>query len=346
MSIRIGACLVLGGILLLMVRPLPAQVANPATNAASKSSTDDADWTGYQWEKRVEADLVEDKFDDLDRMADKYRREKTRQPGGVWKLRSFYELLDSPELSDADSSAHLEHLQKWMTARPESVTARIALATSLDRWAWIARGHTYASGVSPEGWRLFKDRSSQAAAILTGAANLPTPDPQFYAESMMVGLEQQWDAARMQDMLERGLQLEPGYYYLDKHYATYLLPKWHGKAGDSAGFAKDEANRAGGEAGDQLYYEIATTLLARGNDEFSPQELDWQRIQRGYASISAQYGTSERIKNDLAYMAWRYRDVPVAASQFALIGDKWSRGVWGTREFYDKIRDWSKGLND
>src|SRR5271155_87211 len=92
----------------------------------------------------------------------------------------------------------------------------------------------------------------------------------------------------------------------------------NGMARQSAEFAKQEADQAGGDAGDQIYYHIATELVALGDDEFAPQELDWQRIQRGYASISTHYGPSERLKNDLAYMAWKYQDVSVAASQFAL----------------------------
>jgi hypothetical protein len=69
--------------------------------------------------------------------------------------------------------------------------------------------------------------------------------------------------------------------------------------------------------------------------------MDWDRIQRGYRALGAQYGTSHRTINELAFMAYKFHDATVARQQFALIGDKWSRGVWRDRKLFDRARDWS-----
>src|SRR5579875_2230264 len=108
------------------------------------AQAEEADPSEISWHQAIEAKLVEEQFDELDRIADHLRRDKVRLPGGDWKLRKFYEALDAPQLTDTDSVAHIAHLEHWMTARPESITARIALATSLDRWAWVARGNGFA----------------------------------------------------------------------------------------------------------------------------------------------------------------------------------------------------------
>ena len=294
-----------------------------------------------QWVRTIRSNLINEKFDDLDRMADQYRREKSRLPGGDWRLAIFYSVLDAPYQTDRDTLDHLAHLEHWMRSRPDSITARVALATSLHRWAWVARGNGLANTVTPEGWRLFNERIKESQTVLEGSANLKAMCPQWYVEMMVVALAQGWDVARMQEIFERGVRFESDYFYLYNHYANYLLPKWEGQPGDSAAFAKSSADRVGGDAGDMLYFQIATVLIKRGNGAFPVKQMDWDRIQRGYRALSAQYGTSRRTMNQLAFMAYRFGDTTVANQQFAMIGDRWAPGVWRDRQFFDRARDWS-----
>ncbi len=296
-----------------------------------------------RWMRSIESDLIAEKFDDLERMASDYRTSKSRVPGGEWRLRLFYTALDAPQQTDKDTLDHLTHLEHWMKAHPESITPRIALATSLHRWAWVARGNGEVNTVTPEGWRLFDERTKEAHAVLEGSANMHTMCPQWYSEMMTVGLAQSWDAKRVKENFERGIQFEPGYYYLYLQYANYLLPKWDGSPGDASKFAKSSADRLGGEAGDLLYFQIATVLIKRGDGDFPIKEMDWVRIQRGYQALTTQFGVDRRTKNQLAFMAYKYRDVNVSRQQFALIGDDWARGVWRDRKFFDRARDWSQG---
>ena len=308
------------------------------------ASADDEELGGgvEQWTHSIESDLIDEKFADLDRMADQYRREKTRLPGGEWRLRLLYEALDAPHQTDQDTHDHIVHLEHWVEQRSDSITARVALATSLARWAWVARGHTYADKVTPEGWRLFNERMKQSQRTLEAAASMSAMCPQWYSEMMAVGLAQSWDAARMKEIFDRGIQFEPGYYYLYRQYANYLLPKWDGHAGDASAFAKSSADALGGSGGDVLYFQIATILIKRGDGSFPVQEMDWGRIQRGYQALSSEYGTSRRTMNELAYMAYKFKDAAIARQQFEAIGDHWSRAVWGTREFFDRARDWAR----
>ena len=224
-------------LILFIPKPLGAQTAQtPATGLSAEE--DEANLHGRAWTRLIESDLVAEKFDDLDRMAAQLRSEKTRSPGGEWKLVYFYGALDKPELSDKDTLDHLAHLRHWIAQRPESITARVALATSLHRWAWEARGNGMANTVTAEGWRLFEERIQESLSVLKAAANLHEQCPQWYSEMMVVGLAESWDAAQMKEIFEAGIQYEPGYFRLYKQYANYLLPKWDGKPGDASAFAK------------------------------------------------------------------------------------------------------------
>src|SRR5271154_5934573 len=50
-----------------------------------------------RWMRSIESDLIAEKFDDLERMANDYRASKSRVPGGEWRLRLFYTALDAPQ---------------------------------------------------------------------------------------------------------------------------------------------------------------------------------------------------------------------------------------------------------
>jgi hypothetical protein len=312
---------------------------------AAEAEQDEQSAGEGQLVRDVRTDLVKEQFDTLDRTAEGFRRSKARWAGGGWKLRTLYEALDAPHQTDPDMVAHLEHLRHWMTARPESMTARVALATSLTRWAWIARGNGTADKVTADGWQLFGQRIQEAETVLAGSQNMKTMDPQWYSEEMVVGLAQGWDEKRVREVFERGVQFEPEYQYFYKARAGYLLPKWYGKPNDATDFAKAAADHVGGEMGDYLYWEIATVIIKRGNGNLDPfvAQMDWARIQRGYQTLQSQFQLNRRERNELAFMAYKFKDKGVAEQQFASIGQEWSRGVWRERNFFEKARDWAGG---
>jgi hypothetical protein len=76
------------------------------------------------------------------------------------------------------------------------------------------------------------------------------------------------------------------------------------------------------------------------------KELDWERIQRGAASIASEYGGTMELTNDLAYMAYKYRDRATAQKLLTQVGDKWSPSVWRDKKFFDRARDWAMGQTE
>jgi hypothetical protein len=294
-----------------------------------------------QWEHDLQTDLIAEKFDSLDQIASQLRTEKTRLPGGSWQLRLFYAALDVPGQTEQDSTEHIAHLEHWMAQRPNSITARVALATALVRWAWVARGHDYADTVTPEGARLYEERMTEAQTILDGSQKMPIMCPQWFSTMMEVVLAEGGNRDRMRKVLDDGTRFEPGYYYLYIQYANYLLPRWYGQEGDASKFARTSADAVGGNAGDILYFQIASVLISRPNDDFPFHEMDWQRLQRGYQALLAQYGSTGSIENRLAFMAWKFQDSAVAHRQFTMIGDNWNPGVWEERSYFDRARDWA-----
>lgn len=336
---------------LAMSLPLVAQTTAATQSGAARTApaapfADDESAASAErpWLETVRQALVLEKFDELDQLAEGYRTQATRMPGGDWTLHVFYTALNGPHASDTTMPDHLAHLERWIKARPQSVTAVVAYAGSLTRWAWQARGTGQAETVTLDGWMTFGVRLAMAKKALDavpGAAARTVRDPQWYAAYMTVALGLDWKNDQMKALFDQASAAYPRYFYLYKQYASYLLPKWEGKPGDAAFFARSAADSLPGSEGDMLYYQIGTTLLSRSNGGFQHRTLDWQRLQRGHAALVATYGDTRRIENEFGLMAYREKDAAVAQQQFAVIGDKWSKSVWRDRIYFDRARDWA-----
>jgi hypothetical protein len=360
-SIRKYAALLLLAPALLVSRPLPAQTAQPvanggdAENAAPDVVSDpeesvlaDPEQPGAVTHKLSGArliayNLVHEKFDDLDSMASQYRSEKSRYVGGGWKLTAFYGALYAPHQTDKDTREHLEHLKHWIEQRPDSITARVALAASLHRWAWVARGNGMADTVTDEGWRLFNQRIEASLTVLKDAAKLKEKCPGWYSEMMIVGLAQGWNGKRMRETFEQAIEFEPGYFDFYKLYTHYLLPKWEGQPGEAIAFAGSAADKVGGATGDEIYFHIACEIIGKNGAEYGVKKMDWPRIQRGYQAQITQFGSNRWLKNKIAFFAWKFQDAAFARQQFDVIDNHWSADVWHNRQQFDRARDWARG---
>src|SRR5258707_438621 len=125
--------------------------------------------------------LKQEKFTELDCIANSARLRKARFSGGTWKLHKIYSGLNEPQPGHAtqeDWRNHMARLNRWGAARPMSITARIALAESYVSYAWDARGTGYSDDVSDTGWKLFRLRVQKAKTILDQASSLRSKCPE------------------------------------------------------------------------------------------------------------------------------------------------------------------------
>jgi hypothetical protein len=292
--------------------------------------------------------LKEDKFEVLDYLADHARAGKERFPGGAWKLHTVYAGLSSTarfpvtHVTDEDWEELIQQLQRWASARPKSVTARVGLAYAYLGYAYKARGDGDANTVSEGGWKLIRQRTAEARRILEEAKGLPTKCPEWYVAMQFVARYQGWDADEERTLFEEANRLEPGYYYNATAFAGNLLPEFGGKAGDTEKFVQQVADLVGGEQGDIFYFQVATApglLCACGQDP----NLSWERIERGFEASEKQYGVSLLNLNRIAFLAAHYGRLDAVAADKALtrIGDQWNEETWETQKEFDSVKQWA-----
>jgi len=112
--------------------------------------------------------LQQEDFKKLDCIADAARSGKTTFAGGAPRLHIFYRGLSNIDghTTEDDWKDRIAELGRRVSASPESITARVALAKAYVNYAWNARGDGFSDTVSDSGWRLFAQRLAKAKTIL------------------------------------------------------------------------------------------------------------------------------------------------------------------------------------
>jgi hypothetical protein len=293
-----------------------------------------------------------DNFTELDDYAHKLRTEKIRNSYGEWKLFTLYQILSEPVAVEKPSQAteeewqnYLDKFAKWINQNPSSITARIAYAGALVEYAWKARGGGYASEVTEDGWRLFKERIAKAEQILNEAKTISEKCPHWYTVMSHIATAQGWDIERYNKLFKEAISIEPLYEetYLTK--ASYLMPRWHGRKGDVEKFAEEVINTLGGKEAYRIYYLIVTNQIELyGFDSLKETEFCWEKIIKGYEASQDLYGFRVGRLNYFCNMALKVGDYKTARKAMRKIGTNIAMDVWGNAEYYNKMKE--KALNN
>lgn len=300
-----------------------------------------------EYQAWVQELVAHEQFDELDCLARSARINKTILPGGLWKLHTiYYGGVDAPHghATERDWADHINRLQHWVDAYPQSIDARVALADGLISYAWDARGDGNSDSVTENGWALFQERIKRAHHVLDEAAKLPEKSPEWYMAMQIIARAEDWDPEREGRLLKDAVAFEPRYYYFARQHVEYLKPQWNGEPGDSERFIGEIADQIGGDAGDILYFQLASNLICKCRGEAHEKLLSWPRIQKGFVALEKQSGASILNTNLYAFMAIRVADSITADAMLKRIPDnQWDEKTWGNKRYFDECKTWADG---
>jgi hypothetical protein len=299
-----------------------------------------------QYSTSVRLLLEQEKFVVLDDVAMAERNNKTRFPGGEWKLYTFYQAIESPWGSGpgvpSDWNAFFGRLNRWVAQQPTSITPRVSLAAAELMYAQQAKAIAPAGSAMPESTQLFKDRLKQAETTLNQASDLQAKCPEWYDVMMQIGRAEGWELEDLNTLFQRAIAFEPQYHYFYQQQAYTLMPGIRGKEGDAEKFAEESANKIGGKPGGILYWLIAQSVLCNAELSKQPQHFVWSRALVGYQALIEQYGSSIQRQNQIALMAAKFGDYTTADDLLLQLGEHWDKSVWGSQEYFDKIKAWAR----
>jgi hypothetical protein len=277
-------------------------------------------------------------FAELESLEQELRRSKARFAGGDWKLHYFYDALSAP--IERDWVELIAALKVWQEARPTSAVPPLLLANAYANYAWFARGNGQPDTVTETGWSLFKDRLNQAAFFLNTSRHRSDTNPQWYTTALLIARGLQWPRDRVDTFVKESAALEPLYQHTYAAMAVFLLPRWFGTPGDWEAFAQDTAERIGGREGSAVYNQIVVRVAVQIGHKafFDANEINWRKVQWGFADREKLYGTGLQSLNAMCGLAGAIDDKYAARAFLKRIGDAWDQPFWRTRQNFDKFK--------
>jgi WD40 repeat protein len=284
------------------------------------------------------------KFEEIDALADKFRTSQERLGSGRSKLSALNDALGArpgPKTSDFD--AKIAQLEEWVEQRPESYTARLALAKTWDRYAWFARGGSFASKVSEKAYATFSERSEKAWQILEEAERLPTRDADGCSLSIQVALALGWPPERVEEVCWESLRRDPLSLETILDAVFYFLPRWYGNSGDLELFAEKAVEKTKDRWGQAAYAAIVqTTEYVHNYTVFEDFTFSWSKVKRGYEDWCKVFPPDGRRRERHCRLAYAAGDRTVAHQFFEAIGPTpHVMSVWPDQDNFDFMRRWA-----
>jgi hypothetical protein len=294
----------------------------------------------------IQVRLMTGAFDELDTLAKGYRSSHVRLAGGYSALMNLYAVLtrfddggcaSKPAQCYSFDDKRLA-MERWLAGRPESLTARIALALLWKQYAWVGRGNDTADKTSDAQWSAFKERMARARELLE-----PLDfdlDPEIYLIEMGATAASERPKDRLLNLYERATLAYPNIYEFAAPRFYFTLPRWHGEPGEAAAFTQSLLTVPGGEAGLMAYFNVAgETLMTEHHLEaiFEVSGTQYPLLLKAFAAREAAFGVTKNDMNVLMYYAIAAQDCGTINPLIEKIGDDWNYSIWTNKEFVDSM---------
>lgn len=286
--------------------------------------------------------LSAEDFTGLDHMASGFLETKARLVNGDWKLHAFYGGFDiSDNRHTAQWEGILGSLEKWVSHKPGSQTARIALAGFYVDYAWRARGSGWARDVSEEGWRLMAERLAKAGEILGAAgAEIPISDPNFYGVGLRYSMGTEQPPTFYEELIKASLKTAPDFQHSLNIRAYSLLPRWFGERGDWEAFGEYIAEE-NAPHGIEQYAMMVLHLDDLDSSTVRVNAINWDLFKEGMREIMRKYPDGVSEISNAAFLAAIAQDQSFAKECFDVIGDRCVVDVWKVNGRMCHYRNWA-----
>jgi hypothetical protein len=295
---------------------------------------------------KVQTLLDQEKYDELEKMANEFRTTKAQFVGGGWKLVCFYYTFIFSGTTDAQRYESISKLEKWMAKYSHSLTARIATAQAWQCFGWKARGAGWANEVTEEGWKLLRERVEKAYKLVKEKPLAPLSDcPGRYHILLTIARLQGWNREKYDALFQEAVSFEPGYhvYYMEK--AWHVTPRWGGAKGEWQEFAEEAVKLMPKSEGMGIYTRILRMLWGSNEfKDFSDPSVSWEKMKQGFLDMERGYPNSLYNLNYFCMFACIAKDRETARTLFKKIGNTPYAWVWKGRSNFEKWRKWA-GVN-
>jgi hypothetical protein len=293
--------------------------------------------------------LTDQKYEELEQLASRYREDKSRTSTGTPRLEMFYRSLQYPETAPGQYTVHalddrVQHLEAWLKARP-SRTVKLALAATLEELAWVARGGGFADTITADNSRIMDSAIAQAEQLLQELTEEEVDQDVYrYRVEMSLGILNRYDRSRMEDLLHAALELSPYETQSIETMVLYLLPRWYGREGELVELADRLAAEHRDASGEFTYAAVASRAYDFGEYRRFDEDnsFEWSRVRQGHIDWLKAEPDSPRVWGRQAYFAKIAGDRPTAREAFEHLQGRYIKARWKDQHhLYEQALRWA-----
>jgi hypothetical protein len=203
----------------------------------------------------------------------------------------------------AKSYDYIKLLKKKFPRKP---FVALAEAQYWIAYAADARGGGFADSVTPQGWKLFKERLQKAEQVLIDSKSYASGFPTWYDQMTLVEFLLDRPAHDQAVIFQEGLTRYKGYYPLYFNMVDDMSPKWGGSWEAVDGFVKWSVEATKQEEAETLYarlYWYAYQQLLPGEELFRDTRASWPQMKKGFEDLMARHPKSHWDLNNFAHFA-------------------------------------------
>jgi hypothetical protein len=298
-----------------------------------------AEWETF--EKDVQNLVQKADYEQLESRAHAYRTSKVRFTNSTLKLRAFYSAFRRfpRDRDDIDWIQFIQSVENWVRQKPESVTAKIALAETYDGYAWKARGGGWATKVTQKGYQLMQERLAVAGRIINEAKLLPQKCPGWYGTALGLGLGTQMPRKDYDSLFAEAVRSVPEYDAIYDYTAYYLLPRWYGQPGEWESFAGTMTQRSDIPNAKEIFAKIVLYLHSMGcfESEFSSSLQSSALLKESFLALGKHYPHSLEINSVFCLASVKMYDYKQIREQLKLIGGRFDPACWQSPEKFHEV---------
>jgi hypothetical protein len=281
---------------------------------------------------------------EVEAIFDESRAARDQHPGWKDHPSEAYEVVANPAFTDSIGLLdHCVELSEWRREMPNSATALVAIARAHVEWAWEARGYGFASSVASENWPLFYTRLAEARRLVEQAIQLGVKDGEAYRLLISIGMGEGRPYEEVRAALDAGRKFDPTYFPLYQQFAVYLLPRWHGKQGDVAAFAKEIAADLPGDDGLEAFARIVARVhnIVGEREQIYLGEFDKSLLVKSTEVLMNRRDGRQKETELAALATWVAQDRQAALQLLPHIPDGGDEaGVWPSPQHRRDFRFW------
>lgn len=274
--------------------------------SCDKSLNADYDLEHNELGNAIAADFLQEDFKALVQAATSWKDGRCLLSSGESRIGYWLSGFTKAFKYRQDWQASLIQIEKFKAAYPGSVLPALAEARYWSDYANNARGFGVASTVSPEGWKLFRERLEKSESILMKIQAKAGEWPQWYLQLIRV----QSLLGRPKEALEKtfldGIKKYPEFLpiYMERSY--YLEPRWGGSWAAVDTMVQLAVGNVRRESKAATYTRMywATAKLASSPDVFfSETKVVWSRMRDGFTDLLKSYPDSAWLGNNFLFYA-------------------------------------------